>query len=120
MNAGDLARAGAPLGDDPAASVDEVLSECAELLRDDPGLAGHVLSRVRDSLGAIGAPELELLAGGMVNKQIARALGISESTVKVHLGHIYQRLGVDNRSRAAMWARSYGYGTGPTSTSRRQ
>lgn len=74
-------------------------------------IAGTLTAREQDVL--------ELLADGMVNKQIARALGISESTVKVHLGHIYQRLGVDNRSRAAIWARSYGYGRGPSDVGRR-
>ena len=93
LDAGDLARAGAPLGDDPAASVDEVLSECAELLRDDPGLAGRVLSRVRNSLGAIGAPELEpnvayLLAQVRVFEgRLADALVLIDESRQGHLAN---------------------------------
>jgi DNA-binding NarL/FixJ family response regulator len=61
---------------------------------------------------------LDLVADGLLTKQIALRLGITESTVKVHLGRIYQHLGVDNRARAALWARSCGFGSGrslPTS-----
>jgi DNA-binding NarL/FixJ family response regulator len=54
---------------------------------------------------------LELAAAGMANKQIGRALGISESTVKVHLGNIFRRIGVADRTSAAMWAREH-LGTG--------
>lgn len=50
---------------------------------------------------------LELAATGMANKQIGRALGISESTVKVHLGNIFRRIGVTDRTSAAMWAREH-------------
>jgi DNA-binding NarL/FixJ family response regulator len=34
-------------------------------------------------------------------------LGISESTVKVHLGNIYRRIGVTDRTSAALWARDH-------------
>jgi DNA-binding NarL/FixJ family response regulator len=61
---------------------------------------------------------VHLLADGLLNKQIARQLGISESTVKVHLGRVYQRLGVENRASAAMWARASGYGSRGTIGSR--
>jgi LuxR family maltose regulon positive regulatory protein len=43
---------------------------------------------------------LELLAAGQANKAIARALGISENTVKFHLKQIFQKLNVDSRSAA--------------------
>ena len=48
---------------------------------------------------------LRLAAKGMANKQIARALGISERTVKVHLGNVFRRIGVADRTSAALWAR---------------
>jgi DNA-binding NarL/FixJ family response regulator len=48
---------------------------------------------------------LRLVAEGMANKQIARVLGISESTVKAHLGSIFRHLGVTDRTSAAIWAR---------------
>jgi DNA-binding NarL/FixJ family response regulator len=50
---------------------------------------------------------LRLAAKGLANKQIGRALGIAERTVKVHLGNIYRRIGVTDRTSAAMWARDH-------------
>jgi DNA-binding NarL/FixJ family response regulator len=47
---------------------------------------------------------LDLVRGGLANKQISRRLGISESTVKAHLTNIFQRLGVSDRTQAALWA----------------
>jgi len=47
---------------------------------------------------------LLLVRGGMANKQIARQLGISERTVKAHLTNVFQRLGVTDRTQAALWA----------------
>ena len=47
---------------------------------------------------------LELITRGMANKQIARALNISDSTVKAHVGSIFQRIGVADRTSAALWA----------------
>ena len=47
---------------------------------------------------------LELITRGMANKQIARALHISDSTVKAHVGSIFQRIGVTDRTSAALWA----------------
>lgn len=44
---------------------------------------------------------LRYLARGQSNKQIARSLGITESTVKVHLGTVFRVLGVKNRVSAA-------------------
>jgi DNA-binding NarL/FixJ family response regulator len=43
---------------------------------------------------------LQLLAQGLANKQIARALGISEHTIKFHVSSIYGKLGVGNRTEA--------------------
>ncbi|GAA5228810.1 response regulator [Paeniglutamicibacter antarcticus] len=48
---------------------------------------------------------LQLLARGKTNKEIAAALFISQSTVKTHLIHIYDKLGVDNRTAAIDRAR---------------
>ena len=42
---------------------------------------------------------------GLANKQIARRLDIREGTVKAHLTSVYQRIGVRDRTSAALWAR---------------
>jgi two-component system, NarL family, response regulator len=43
---------------------------------------------------------LRLTADGQSNKEIAAALGISERTVKTHLGHLFEKLGVTSRTEA--------------------
>ncbi len=50
------------------------------------------------------AEVLSLLRQGLANKQIARALGISQATVKAHLTSVFQRIGVTDRVQAAVWA----------------
>ncbi|MGY1770417.1 response regulator [Blastococcus sp. SYSU D00813] len=50
---------------------------------------------------------LRLVGQGMANKQIARALGIREGTVKAHLSSVFQRIGVRDRTSAALWARTH-------------
>lgn len=50
---------------------------------------------------------LALVAEGMANKQVARRLGITERTVKVHLTNVYRRIGVGDRTSAALWARDH-------------
>jgi DNA-binding NarL/FixJ family response regulator len=47
---------------------------------------------------------LRLVAQGLANKLIARRLDISERTVKAHLTNIFGRLGVTDRTQAALWA----------------
>jgi DNA-binding NarL/FixJ family response regulator len=50
------------------------------------------------------------VARGLPNKLIARHLGISERTVKGHLTRIFERVGVADRTQAALWAREHGLG----------
>ena len=47
---------------------------------------------------------LELIARGLSNKLIARELEISEKTVKAHVGHLLGKLGVTDRTQAALYA----------------
>jgi len=47
---------------------------------------------------------LELIARGRSNKRIALELGISEKTVKTHVGHLLAKLGVSDRTQAALMA----------------
>jgi DNA-binding NarL/FixJ family response regulator len=51
---------------------------------------------------------LRLLAGGHSNKEIASALHIAESTVKNQLGQLFGRLGVSDRTQAALYAFAHG------------
>ncbi len=51
---------------------------------------------------------VELVTAGLSNRQIAENLGLSEKTVKVHLGHAFQRIGVTNRREAAQWGARQG------------
>ncbi len=75
----------------------------------DPRVARTLLPsttpRVRDTLSIREMEVLRLVAKGLANKQIGRSLGISERTVKVHVGHVFRRIGVADRTSAAMWAR---------------
>jgi len=75
----------------------------------DPRVARALLPsatpRVRDTLSSRELEVLRLVAKGLANKQIGRSLGISERTVKVHVGHVFRRIGVADRTSAAMWAR---------------
>ena len=48
---------------------------------------------------------LELVADGLTNRQIARHLWVTETTIKFHLSRVYRKLGVANRTAAAMMLR---------------
>ncbi len=61
--------------------------------------------KVSDSLSARELEVLQLVAKGLPNKLIGRNLGITERTVKVHVGHLFRRIGVADRTSAAIWAR---------------
>jgi DNA-binding NarL/FixJ family response regulator len=50
---------------------------------------------------------LRLLARGRSNKEIARELGITEGTVKVHLLGVFRLLGVRNRTEAVLAAQRF-------------
>src|SRR4051794_9561158 len=56
---------------------------------------------------------LELLAEGKSNREIAGRLYLSEKTVKAHLAAIFRKLGVTNRTQAAMMAVQMGVGPVP-------
>ena len=51
---------------------------------------------------------LGLLAQGLSNKELARALSLSENTVKTHLANLYAKLGVGKRTEALAAARRFG------------
>lgn len=51
---------------------------------------------------------LSLIAQGQSNREIATSLTISEKTVKTHVGHIFSKLGVADRTQAAIYAHKHG------------
>jgi DNA-binding NarL/FixJ family response regulator len=69
-----------------------------------PAVVSRLMGRMRTPPGlALSPRELEVLAlvaDGRPNKEIARSLFISETTVKTHLVHIFTKLGVDDRTAA--------------------
>jgi DNA-binding NarL/FixJ family response regulator len=76
----------------------------------DPRAAHAVLTRrtVGATLTEREREVLKLVAEGLPNKQIARALGITEKTVKAHMTKIFAAIGVTDRTAAALWAHRNG------------
>ena len=75
-----------------------------QLLRQpsDQGLAEEALS-LRE------VEVLKCVAHGMANQEIARELKIKEGTVRIHVGHILNKLQLTNRTQAALYALRKGY-----------
>ncbi|MCM6776559.1 response regulator transcription factor [Nocardia sp. CDC159] len=87
----------------------------------DPSVTGRVLSAYRsvrpasanarsrlDELTAREFEVLKLIGRGRVNGEIAAELGISEVTVKSHVGHIFGKLGLRDRAAAIVFAFDHG------------
>ncbi|MFB7668149.1 LuxR C-terminal-related transcriptional regulator [Kitasatospora sp. NPDC056138] len=73
-----------------------------------PPVASRVMAQLRTPVPHLTDREQDILAQlaqGLGNREIARALFISEATVKTHLGRIYAKLGVDTRSGAVAVAK---------------
>lgn len=73
-----------------------------------PSVATRLMTRMRapaqEKLSAREIEVLEWVAKGYSNKEVAKALHISTATVKTHLIHIYNKLGVDDRTAATTTA----------------
>ncbi|TQL67841.1 LuxR family two component transcriptional regulator [Nocardioides albertanoniae] len=96
---------------DPAVIVDGIRRAAAGDMVLAPDLAARVLKGMRSPLPRLTEREVEvlrLLARGSTNKEIARALFVTEATVKSHLAHIFTKLDVDSRSRAIHVAQETG------------
>ena len=74
-----------------------------------PAAAAKLAERVtRVQLTPRELAALRLMADGKANKEIATDLGISERTVKTHLGHLFEKLGVTSRTEAVKVANRRG------------
>ncbi|WJY69029.1 response regulator [Corynebacterium auris] len=76
-----------------------------------PGVKNRLETRDRTPRTSLTPRELEVLqlvAGGASNREIGRELMLSEATVKSHLVHIYDKLGVRSRTSAVASAREQG------------
>jgi HD-GYP domain-containing protein (c-di-GMP phosphodiesterase class II) len=73
--------------------------------------AGHEITRRAERPAGLTPREVEilrLLARGLLNKEIARRLGITPKTVGNHVEHIYAKIGVSTRAAAALFATEHG------------
>lgn len=81
-----------------------------------PSIAATLVQRMRQGTSADAVPTLSrreldvlrLVAKGHSNPQIARELFIGEATVKTHLLHVFEKLGVSDRTRAVTLALELG------------
>jgi len=77
-----------------------------------PAVLARLMGRMRapaaEALSAREVEVLSLVARGAANKEVARTLFISETTVKTHLSHIFTKLGVDDRTAAVTVALNRG------------
>ncbi|HEU0182992.1 MAG TPA: response regulator transcription factor [Agromyces mariniharenae] len=81
-----------------------------------PSIAAKLVSRVRADAASEPPPALSprerevlvLVAEGRSNPEIAKALYIGEATVKTHLLHVFEKLGVNDRTRAVTRAMELG------------
>jgi two-component system nitrate/nitrite response regulator NarL len=111
-------------GDDLAQAIGRAMRGASVVA---PEMTGKLVAAYRDAAGGAPSPvpapapqtameqlsprEQEILRGiarGESNKEIARALGIAETTVKIHVQHVLRKLGVSSRVHAAVIASSTG------------
>jgi DNA-binding NarL/FixJ family response regulator len=106
-----------------SATAREVLTAVRQVLRGQfplrPDVAAHVLQRLtrereghaplsENQLTAREQAVLRLVAQGQTNRAIARTLNVSVGTVKLHVSHIIAKLGVSDRTQAAVRALELG------------
>ena len=68
-----------------------------------PGELQGLTEREREVLG--------MIAQGLTNHEIAEQMVISEKTVKTHVSNLLDKLGLEDRTRAAIWALKHGLGS---------
>jgi len=78
------------------------------------GAFGHVArgdAAIREANRNLTPRETEIVrvvVQGLRNRAVAERLSISEGTVKIHLHHIYEKLGIDGRLELVLWAQEHG------------
>lgn len=95
-------------GDELAAAIRTVASGASILSPDALSFVMNDGSTVGDDLTPRERDVLDRVAEGLSNKQIAATLGLSPGTVRIHVSNILAKLHVENRTAAAMVARSAG------------
>ncbi|MFJ8018537.1 response regulator [Streptomyces sp. NPDC096339] len=102
---------------DPDALADAIRSVHAGHVVLQPEVAEALLSQEEQNQGGTGRPGsltdrerevLGLIADGRSNREIARALVLSEKTVKTHVSNILMKLDLADRTQAALWAVRHG------------
>src|SRR4051812_6639830 len=102
---------------DPDALADAIRSVHAGHVLLQPEVAGVLLAEEQTSSFGQGRGSaltdrerevLSLIADGRSNREIARALVLSEKTVKTHVSNILMKLGLADRTQAALWAVRHG------------
>jgi two-component system nitrate/nitrite response regulator NarL len=93
-----------------AAASPEILTKLVQQLRQDEAPAPPARRRgeTRRELSEREREILALIAQGASNRQIAQQLYLSENTVRTHLAHILEKLGLENRVQAAAYALRHG------------
>ena len=87
-------------------------STLASMLASDCHSGNGALIKAQKNLTEREKQILQCLLNAYSNKHIARALNISEGTVKVHLKSLMKKISAGNRTQAALWARNNGIDSG--------
>jgi DNA-binding NarL/FixJ family response regulator len=96
-------------------NADEFVDMLTGLARGEAAMTRHTTARLLSGFAHLSHPTLDaltdresellrLMVQGLPNKEIAQALSLSENTVKYHVKHILHKLGVQNRTEAAVQA----------------
>lgn len=112
LGAVEAGAAGYLLKDTPAEQITAAIRDAAAgRVVLSPELTARMVQVMRTPRVKLTDRELEvlrLLQSGASNREIAKTLFVTEATVKTHLVHVFDKLGVDSRSRAVATARETG------------
>ncbi len=112
LGAVEAGAAGYLLKDTPAEQITAAIRDAAAgRVVLSPELTARMVQVMRTPRVKLTERELEvlrLLESGASNREIAKTLFVTEATVKTHLVHVFDKLGVDSRSRAVATARETG------------